>query len=187
MYIRDRIIKRGLIMFYRSEYISPLGKMILASDGINLTGLWLDGQKYICRGLSKNAEEKSLSVFDETKRWLGIYFDGKEPDFQPPLSFDDTPFRINIWNLLLKIPYGETVSYKFLADEAAKLTGKKACAQAVGGAVGHNPISVIVPCHRVVGMDGSLTGYAGGTERKLELLKLEKTDFSKLKLTKQSD
>lgn len=158
-------------------YSSPLGKMTMASDGKALTGLWFDGQKYFGACFledKRNYEQKELPVFEETIRWLDLYFRGKEPDFLPELSLRGTEFRKEIWKLLLEIPYGKTTTYGELAEKIAKKKGLLAMsAQAVGGAVGHNPVSILVPCHRVVGSDGSLTGYAGGMEKKLALLTLE--------------
>lgn len=149
----------------------------MASDGKTLTGLWFDGQKYFGAGFwedKRNYEQKELPVFEETIRWLDLYFRGKEPDFLPELSLRGTEFRKEIWKLLLEIPYGKTTTYGELAEKIAKKKGLLAMsAQAVGGAVGHNPVSILVPCHRVVGSDGSLTGYAGGMEKKLALLTLE--------------
>ncbi len=158
-------------MKYINHYNSPLGGITLASDGESLTGLWFDGQKYYCKGLSSDAQEYNLPIFETVKNWLDIYFCGENPSFNVPIAFNDTQFRVAVWKLLLTIPYGEIVNYKSLAEKIAKQTDKKAMsAQAVGGAVGHNPISIIVPCHRVVGSDGSLTGYAGGTDKKQWLL-----------------
>ena len=156
------------------HYASPLGGITLASDGQALTGLWFDGQKYFGDTLEKQAVEAEAPVFDQADRWLALYFSGREPDFTPPLRLKGTPFRMAVWDALLAIPYGQTVTYGEIARHLAEKTGAKAVsAQAVGGAVGHNPISLIVPCHRVVGADGSLTGYAGGLERKRRLLALE--------------
>ena len=150
----------------------------MASDGNALTGLWFDGQKYFAEGLTETAAAKTLPVFDEAVRWLDIYFGDRRPDFTPPLNLEKgTAFRKEVWQLLLQIPYGETTTYGELAAQiAAKHGQKRMSAQAVGGAVGHNPISLIVPCHRVVGTGGSLTGYAGGLAKKLALLKLEGID-----------
>lgn len=150
----------------------------MASDGTALTGLWFDEQKYFAEGIEPDAEEKKLPVFDEAMRWLDIYFGGRRPDFTPPLNLEKgTAFRKEVWQLLLQIPYGETTTYGELAAQLAAHNGlKRMSAQAVGGAVGHNPISIIVPCHRVVGTGGSLTGYAGGLAKKLALLKLEGID-----------
>lgn len=164
-------------MVYIYHYLSPLGKITLASSGEKLTGLWFDGQKYFGGTVLKSAaEEKSLPVFEAAENWLNIYFDGREPDFTPPLHMESTPFRKLIWEILLTVPYGKTVTYGELAKKAAeKMNLARMSPQAVGGAVGHNPISVIVPCHRVIGADGSLTGYAGGVEKKKKLLELEKS------------
>ncbi len=157
------------------HYDSPFGGMTAASDGTALTGLWFDGQKYFAAGLDANHEEKQLPVFEETGRWLDIYFSGREPDFTPQLSMNTTPFRRAVWEILLTIPYGQTMTYGEIAAEIAKQRGlSRMSAQAVGGAVGHNPISLIIPCHRVIGADGSLTGYAGGLDKKAKLLALEK-------------
>lgn len=164
-------------MLYTCFYKSPLGGITMASDGTALTGLWFDGQKYFAEGIEPDAEEKKQPVFDEAMRWLDIYFGGRRPDFTPPLNLEGTAFRKEVWQLLLQIPYGETTTYGELAAQlAAHRALKRMSAQAVGGAVGHNPISIIVPCHRVVGTSGSLTGYAGGLAKKLALLKLEGID-----------
>lgn len=157
-------------MKYKCDYGSPLGKILLASDGEAITGLWFYGQKYFAAGLDPAAEEKALPVFETAKRWLDLYFGGEIPDFIPPLKFFGSDFQKSVWNELLKIPYGETVSYGDIAKKPGKSLG---CPRAVGGAVGHNPVSIIVPCHRVLGKNGSLTGYAGGTDKKIKLLELE--------------
>lgn len=172
-------------MLYTCFYKSPLGGITMASDGTALTGLWFDGQKYFAEGLAETAAAKTLPVFDEAVRWLDIYFGGRRPDFTPPLNLEGTAFRKEVWQLLLQIPYGSTVTYKDLAAKIAAQQNKKAMsAQAIGGAVGHNPISIIVPCHRVTGTNGSLTGYAGGLDKKLALLKLEGLDTSKFTIPK---
>ena len=149
----------------------------MSSDGNALTGLWFERQKYFGADFPKEKivyEQKALPIFGETIRWLDLYFSGKEPDFLPELSLNGTEFRKEVWKLLLEIPYGETVTYGEIAGKIAKKKGLLTMsAQAVGGAVGHNPISILVPCHRVVGSDGSLTGYAGGLDKKLALLTLE--------------
>ena len=156
------------------RYPSPIGSMIMASNGISLTGLWFDGQKYFAQTLSEPYEENLLPVFEDTIKWLDIYFGGAVPDFTPELSVHSTPFRKAVWDILLTIPYGQTMTYGEIAEILAHQTGKKKMsAQAVGGAVGHNPISIIIPCHRVVGADGKLTGYVGGIDRKRFLLELE--------------
>lgn len=168
-------------MQYINYYNSPLGKITFASNGKELTGLWFEGQKYFASTLTKEYEQKNLPVFEQTARWLDIYFSGKIPDFTPDLFLSSTSFRNEVWKILLTIPYGSVMTYGEIAKEMAKNRGeKKMSAQAVGGAVGHNPISIIVPCHRVIGTDGSLTGYAGGIDIKEKLLKLEKTVADKL-------
>lgn len=165
-------------MQYISHYSSPLGDILLAADSVGLTGLWFEGQKYFALNLDKEHEEKEIPLFVQTKRWLDIYFSGKEPDFSVPLHFTGTEFQNEVWELLLAIPYGQTTTYGELARRIAGKRGvKHMSAQAVGGAVGHNNISVIVPCHRVVGTNGSLTGYAGGIDKKVKLLELEKADI----------
>ena len=170
-------------MQYIYSYQSPLGGITIASDGTALTGLWFDGQKYFAEGLAETAAAKTLPVFNETVRWLDIYFGGRRPDFTPPLNLKGTAFRKEVWQLLLQIPYGKTTTYGKLAAQLAAHRGlKQMSAQAVGGAVGHNPISIIVPCHRVVGTGGSLTGYAGGLAKKLALLKLEGIDTANFTL-----
>ena len=161
-------------MQYTHLYRSPLGTITLAADSEGLTGLWFEGQKYFALYLDKEHEEKELPVFEEAKRWLDIYFSGKNPDFQVPLHFTGTDFQNEVWEILYAIPYGQTTTYGEIAAQLAKKRGlPRMSAQAVGGAVGHNEISIIVPCHRVVGASGSLTGYAGGIEKKIELLRLE--------------
>ena len=157
-------------MDYIQPYTSSLGNITLASDGTYLTGLWFDGQKFDRATLSKSYIEKDLPVFEEVKHWLNIYFSGKEPDFMPPIQTESTAFRMQVWKILTSIPYGQTITY---GEIAKKISDTMSC-QAVGQAVGHNPISIIIPCHRVVGADGSLTGYAGGIERKIKLLELER-------------
>ena len=143
--------------------------------------MWFDGEKFYADGLDPEHEEKELPVFETARKWLDIYFTGKEPDFMPPVHMIGSPFRLSVWELLRKIPYGETVTYGELAKMVAEKRGlSRMSAQAVGGAVGHNEISIIVPCHRVVGSDGSLTGYAGGVDRKERLLTLEGVDMEKL-------
>lgn len=168
-------------MQYTHSYESPLGRMLLASDGAALTGLWFVGQKYYAAALDKQHEEKTLPVFEQTKSWLDIYFSGKKPDFTPPLEPVGSEFRREVWELLLSIPYGRTVTYAELAAAIAERRSlSHMSAQAVGGTVGHNPILIIIPCHRVVGSGGSLTGYAGGIDRKIRLLSLEGADMSGL-------
>lgn len=161
-------------MDFISHYNSPLGGITIASNGSALTGLWFDGQKYFMDTLSKEFTETEISVFDMTKKWLDIYFTGKAPGFTPPLCMKTTAFRREVMQIMLEIPFGQTVTYGSIADIIAKGRGIEVMsAQAVGGAVGHNPISIIIPCHRVVGAGGRLTGYAGGIEKKKKLLELE--------------
>lgn len=168
-------------MQYTYGYHSPLGNITIASNGEILTGLWFDGQKYFADTLSAEHEEKNLPVFEQAKHWLDLYFRGEIPDFTPPLSFNGSPFRLAVWEILMRIPYGQVMTYGQIAAIMAENQGQKTMsAQAVGGAVGHNPISIIVPCHRVVGSNGSLTGYAGGIEKKIGLLTLEKIDMENL-------
>lgn len=158
------------------HYHSPIGGITVSGNGREITGLWFDGQKYFGATLPDQYEEKMTPVFEDTEKWLDLYFNGMEPDFTPPLSLETTPFRRAVWEILLAIPYGQTMTYGEIADRIAAQMGLAAMsAQAVGGAVGHNPISLIIPCHRVVGSDGSLTGYAGGIEKKKWLLKMEHT------------
>ena len=173
-------------MTFTQHYDSPLGGILLAADETGLTGLWFDGQKYFARDLPIQHTEQDTPVLSETRRWLDMYFTGREPDFLPPLHLAGSPFRQEVWALLRQIPYGETTTYRALAEAVArKRSLRQMSAQAVGGAVGHNPISIIVPCHRVVGSDGSLTGYAGGLERKVQLLRLEGVDMSRLYVPKK--
>ena len=166
-------------MEYIAHYDSPLGGITLASNGDTLIGLWFDGQKYYADALDTDHEEKELPIFEQTKKWLDIYFSGKSPDFTPPLNMKTTEFRKAVWEVMLTIPYGKTMTYGEIAEQIAKRNGiKRMSAQAVGGAVGHNSISLIIPCHRVVGTDGSLTGYAGGIQKKEKLLEMEGADMA---------
>ena len=147
---------------------SPLGTITLASDGAALIGLWFEGQKHDLAGLSPTPVEAELPVFAETRRWLDCYFSGGIPDFTPPLAPRGTDFQQRVWVLLCQIPYGATVSY-------GELAARLGCPspRAVGQSVGRNPISLLIPCHRVLGAGGRLTGYAGGLRRKEALLRLE--------------
>ena len=166
-------------MIYTCTYKSPLGNMLLAADEIGLTGLWFEGQKYFANTLPKEQISKETPILTETKRWLDLYFSGEEPAFIPPLRPAGSDFRQAVWQILLQIPYGETMTYGEIAREMAKVKNvSHMSAQAVGGAVGHNEISIIIPCHRVVGTNGSLTGYAGGIDKKIALLELEHVDMS---------
>ena len=161
-------------MDYLWHYDSPLGPITLASDGISLTGLWFDGQKHFGSTLSEKRTESSLPVFSDTVRWLDLYFRGHDPGFGPPVSVKASPFRLSVLQELSGIPYGETATYGQIASVLAKKRGlAHLSAQAVGGAVARNPVCLIIPCHRVIAADGSLTGYAGGIERKRSLLLME--------------
>jgi len=166
-------------MKYTWRYESPLGKILLACDDEGLTGLWFEGQKYFADGLLPDAMEKKTAIFDETVQWLDAYFSGKAPGHMPKLHLCGTDYRVSVWKKLLEIPYGQLKTY---GDIAAELSvedgGSSFAARAVGGAVGHNRISIIVPCHRVIGASGALTGYAGGTDRKAALLKLEGAEYA---------
>ena len=147
---------------------SPLGKILLASDGERLTGLWFEGQKHFGAGLDWDQVEEMPTAFEQTRRWLDIYFDGRKPDFIPPLNFVGTEFQRRVWRLLLMIPRGTVMTYGTLARSMNMRS-----ARAVGGAVARNKISIIVPCHRVIGANGKLIGYAGGLDKKSALLELE--------------
>ena len=163
-------------MAYTGIYHSPLGNLLLAADDTGLTGLWFEGQKYFARTLPEEQQLKETPVLAETRHWLNIYFSGKEPVFTPPLHPAGSAFRQAVWQILLQIPYGKTMTYGEIAREKAKRQQvSHMSAQAVGGAVGHNAISIIIPCHRVIGANGSLTGYAGGIDKKAALLELERT------------
>ena len=155
---------------YAWRYASPLGGITLVGDGEALSGLWFDGQ----RERTACPPEAWLPVFAETVRWLDIYFGGRDPGFTPPLRMRTTPFRKAVWEIMLRIPYGRTMAYGEIAAALVRERGGgRMSAQAVGGAVGHNAIALVIPCHRVIGADGSLTGYGGGLWRKQALLKLE--------------
>ena len=166
-------------MAYTGTYHSPLGNLLLAADDTGLTGLWFEGQKYFARTLPEEQQLKETPVLAETRHWLNIYFSGEEPAFTPPLHPAGSAFRQAVWQILLQIPYGQTMTYGEIAKKMTQMhDAPHMSAQAVGGAVGHNEVSIIIPCHRVVGTNGSLTGYAGGMEKKVALLKLEHTDMS---------
>lgn len=169
-------------MGYTMEYSSPIGRLTLASDGESITGLWTEGQKYFASTLEAEAAAKEgLPVFEKAREWLDRYFRGEAPEMDLPLAPKGSAFRQSVWEILCGIPTGELMTYGEIAAQMAKKLGKPTMsAQAVGGAVGHNPISILIPCHRVVGANGSLTGYAGGIKAKIRLLELEKADISNL-------
>lgn len=153
--------------------------MLMESDGERLLGLWFEGEKYFNNDFIDKSKDKDLSIFQETKEWLDSYFNGDVPNFTPKLAMDNSEFRKEVWKILLSIPYGETMTYGEIAKIIAKKRGLlRMSAQAVGGAVGHNPISIIIPCHRVIGAGGNLTGYAGGLDKKVWLLEHEGLDVS---------
>lgn len=157
------------------QYESPLGTMLLAADELGLTGAWFVGQKYFGAGLPAEHAERETPVLMQARHWLDAYFAGERPGQLPPLHPAGSAFRQDVWAILLQTPYGETTTYGAIARQLAARRGiDRVSARAVGGAVGHNPVSIIIPCHRVVGADGSLTGYAGGIERKLKLLEHER-------------
>lgn len=159
---------------YTSVYSSELGDILLAADEIGLTGLWFFGQSYFADTLPAEQIAQETPILAQAREWLDEYFSGKEPDFTPTLHPIGSPFRQAVWKLLLQIPYGQTTTYGEIARQLEKLQNRPhMSAQAVGGAVGHNGISIVIPCHRVVGTKGSLTGYAGGLDKKMALLELE--------------
>ncbi len=203
----------GGSMLYRSIYDSPLGKILILFDKDTLLGLYFEGQKEF-HDLIKDEEVKNFNekevfngvekfnnkseiennkicenkILEETKKWLNIYFSGLEPNFTPKINLRGTEFRRDVWKILLEIPYGETLTYKDIANKLmASKKYERMSSQAVGGAVGANPISLIIPCHRVVGTSGSLTGYAGGLVRKLKLLELEGIDVNKFFMPKNHE
>lgn len=176
-------------MFYSTHYVSPIGVIMLASDGERLVGLWMEGQKYFGDTVTESLTEKpDLAIFTAARNWLDRYFAGKTPAISElPLAPVGGEFRKTVWNILCEIPYGKLTTYGDIAKKVAKRMGKVSMSsQAVGGAVGHNPISIIIPCHRVVGANGSLTGYAGGISKKIKLLELEGADISGLFIPRQS-
>ncbi len=172
-------------MTYIHKLNTQIGPITLASDGTYLTGLWLDGQKYYASTVKEKIVKTNLKIFKETEKWLKEYFEGKEPKTKLKLKLEGSSFRKDVWNILLEIPYGKVITYGDIAKKLEKKYKRKMSAQAVGGAVGHNPISIIVPCHRVVGTNGSLTGYAGGIDKKIKLLKLENVNMTGLFIPKK--
>ena len=174
-------------MIYTTHYKSPVGDILLASKNNKLIGLWIEGQKYYLSNLKDEIKEEEKEILIKTKDWLDRYFKGEEPSINElDLNPLGSNFRKSVWKILREIPYGEVSTYKSIADTIAKQKGlKKMSSQAVGGAVSHNPISIIIPCHRVVGSNGSLTGYAGGIDKKVYLLKHEKVNMEKLFIPKK--
>lgn len=167
-------------MHYTTTYNSPIGNILLACDDSSLIGLWFSSQKHFAATLSPkyiHLEDSAALPLPLSKsiHWLDVYFNGRTPDFMPPIQLTGTPFQMDVWKILQNIPHGKTMTYGEIASILAKQRGISSMSpQAVGNAVGHNPISIIIPCHRVIGSNGSLTGYAGGIERKRALLTLER-------------
>ena len=174
-------------MYRSATYASPVGEITLCSDGDALRGLWIEGQKYFAGKVAGNLQRRDdLPVFAQVRAWLDRYFDGDPlPVATLPLKPGGTPFQQRVWKLLADIPYGELRTYAELAAQIACDCGGKASARAVGTANGRNPISIILPCHRVIGSDGSLTGYAGGIARKAWLLEHEGADLTGLYVPKR--
>ena len=174
-------------MIYTSIYKSPIGQILIGTKDNKLVGVWIENQKYYLSDFKEKVERVdnyNNESITKTKKWLDRYFDDKKPEISE-LELDPigSEFRKNVWKLLCKIPYGKITTYKSIAENVAKIMNRKQMsAQAIGGAVGHNPISIIIPCHRVIGTDGSLTGYAGGIDKKIKLLKLEKVDLKDIKV-----
>lgn len=160
---------------YYCTYESKIGLLYLISDGESLSGCYLEGQKYFLNNIDNYLLNEELAIFVKSKAWLEKYFNGENPSiYEIPLNFNGTEFRKIVWEVLKEIPYGEIVTYRHIAEKIAKAKGLKTMSsQAVGGAVGHNPLLIFIPCHRVIGADGSLTGYAAGLENKRFLLNLE--------------
>lgn len=173
-------------MVYTCTYRSKLGDILLAADEVGLMGLWFEGQKYFANTLLRECISQETPVLTQAKTWLDLYFSGQNPTFTPPLHPAGSFFRQAVWKILLQIPYGHTMTYGEIARELAeKQKRSHMSAQAVGGAVGHNEISIIIPCHRVVGSNGSLTGYAGGIDKKIALLQLEHAEMNHLFVPKK--
>lgn len=160
-------------MEYYNQISSPVGTLTVASEGEKITGLWIEGQKYFASTLDPKAVERDLPIFQDVRNWLDQYFAAENPSWRLPLAPKGSSFRQDVWKILCEIPYGEVVTYGQIAKRISQHTGQAMSAQPVGGAVGHNPISILIPCHRVVGSNRSLTGYAGGIDKKIQLLALE--------------
>ncbi len=162
-------------MYYSTNYASPIGEMLIVSDGETICGVWFYGQKHFkSTVVEKTVQDDNLSIFKQTKQWFEDYFNGKNPQINFQLKPEGSKFRQKVWKILSEIPYGETLTY----GEIASRISPNMSAQAVGGAVGHNPISILIPCHRVLGSGGKLTGYAAGLDKKIELLKIENISTS---------
>lgn len=177
-------------MYYITTYPSVVGTLTLACDdvGENLVGVWMEGQKYHGDSILENmVENNDMTIFHTTKKWLDKYFEGQNPDpSELSLAPGGSAFRQEVWRILCEIPYGEVITYGDIAKRMAQKQGQQSMSsQAVGGAVGHNPISIIIPCHRVVGSNDSLTGYAGGIQTKIKLLELEGADMTRLFVPKK--
>ena len=197
--MKEKKVFTDLKIVYTSQFNSPLGTITVACDDEAIIGLWFNGQRHFGNILPSKTVEigenefrtltvggKARALLEEARRWMDVYFSGQEPDFLPPLRYDSTPFRKAVCDIMLTIPYGKTMTYGEIADMIAAERGiEKMSAQAVGGAVGHNPISLMIPCHRVVGTNGSLTGYGGGIARKVKLLELENADMTDLFIPKK--
>lgn len=176
-------------MYYKTQYASPLGEILLVADEKALVGLWIEGQKYFLGSFKEEiCDDENAQILVKAKCWLDKYFAGEKPQINDlPLSPQGSDFAKSVWKILCEIPYGKTITYGEIAEKIAQSKGiEKMSAQAVGGAVGHNPISIIIPCHRVVGIKGNLTGYAGGIDKKIKLLTHEGVDMSVLYLPKKS-
>ena len=170
-------------MFYYFTYDSPVGKLMVVSDEDNIVGLWIEGQKYFMENIKgKMVENPNYPILKLVKKWLDDYFNGQKPELNLPLKPYGSQFKRTVWQVLCEIPYGKTVTYGSVANKVASKLGKeRMSARAIGNAVGHNPISIIIPCHRVVGKNGNLTGYAGGLDKKIWLLNYENALVKKQK------
>lgn len=183
-------LKKVRKWFIKHIIILLFGKLLIASKDNKLIGLWIEGQKHYLRNIKEELiENDEEEILVKTKKWLDRYFLDEKPKIEElDICLNGTSFEKIVWELLKRIPYGEVITYKELAIKVAKKLGReKMSAQAIGGAVGHNPISIIIPCHRVVGTNGSLTGYAGGIDKKVKLLEFEKVDTKKLYIPKQGE
>lgn len=172
-------------MEFITKYHSPIGMLTLVCKDDSLSGIWFDDKSRFVFNSEQHMRKDDLAIFEKTKKWLDIFFSGKEPNFTPKLTLDDlSPFQKIVCERMLTIPFGETITYGEIARQIEEDTHIRVSAQAVGGAVGRNPISIIIPCHRVVGKSGNLTGYAGGLDKKIFLLECEGIDTSKFTLPK---